>query len=129
MLVNGRLFTLSCNKAQTCIICFNAASKIATAVVLLNKVSCATAPCNKSGGLHGSQWQEHQSLVRIPHGLLMDLVAIGVHGKLTAGSAPLSSDARFSSRHCKGAPENGHALPPPENGQYLHKIFDTLRHF
>jgi len=34
----------------------------------------------------------------------MDLVAIDVHGKLTAGSAPLASDARFSSRHCKGAP-------------------------
>jgi hypothetical protein len=34
----------------------------------------------------------------------MGLVAIDVHGKLTAGSAPLASDARFSSRHCKGAP-------------------------
>jgi hypothetical protein len=40
----------------------------------------------------------------------MDLVAIDVHGKLTAvGSAPLASDARFSSRHCKGAP----AMPFP----------------
>jgi hypothetical protein len=63
MPVSERLFTLLCNKVQTCI-CFNAASKIAIAVVLLNKVSCATASCNKSGGLHGSQWQEHQSLVR-----------------------------------------------------------------
>jgi hypothetical protein len=40
MLVSERLFTLLCNKAQTCI-CFNAASKIAIAAVLLNKVSCA----------------------------------------------------------------------------------------
>jgi hypothetical protein len=37
------------------------------------------------------------------------LVAIDVHGKLTAGSVPLASDARFSSRHCKGAP----AMPFP----------------
>jgi hypothetical protein len=39
----------------------------------------------------------------------MDLVAIDVHGELTAGSAPPASDARFSSRHCKGAP----AMPFP----------------
>jgi hypothetical protein len=41
----------------------------------------------------------------------MDLVAIDVHGKLAAGSAPLvlASDARFSSRHYKGAP----AMPFP----------------
>jgi hypothetical protein len=55
----------------------------------------------------------------------MDLVAIDVHGKLTAGSAPLTSDARFSSRHCKGAP--AHALPSPENGQFLYKIFEYPR--
>jgi hypothetical protein len=39
----------------------------------------------------------------------MGLVAIDVHGKLTAGSAPLASGVRFSSRHCKGAP----AMPFP----------------
>jgi hypothetical protein len=45
-------------------------------------------------------------------GLLLDLVAmliIDAHGKWTAGSAPLASDARISSRHCKGAP----AMPFP----------------
>jgi hypothetical protein len=44
--------------------------------------------------------------------LLLDLVAmritdVHVHAKWTAGSpagAPLASGARFSSRHCKGAP-------------------------
>jgi hypothetical protein len=45
----------------------------------------------------------------VPYGLRMDLVAIDVHGKLTAGPAPPASDARFSSRHCKGAP----AMPFP----------------
>jgi hypothetical protein len=43
-------------------------------------------------------------------GLLLGLVAMvitDVHAKWTAGSpagAPLASGARFSSRHCKGAP-------------------------
>jgi hypothetical protein len=32
------------------------------------------------------------------------MLIIDVHGKWTAGSAPLASDAQFSSRHCKGAP-------------------------
>jgi hypothetical protein len=32
------------------------------------------------------------------------MLIIDVHGKWTAGSAPPASDARFSSRHCKGAP-------------------------
>jgi hypothetical protein len=45
--------------------------------------------------------------------LLLGLVAVlitDVHGKWTAGSAPaLASDARFSSRRCKGAP----AMPFP----------------
>jgi hypothetical protein len=39
--------------------------------------------------------------------LLLELVAmliIDVHGKWTAGSAPLASDTRFSSRHCNGVP-------------------------
>jgi hypothetical protein len=50
-------------------------------------------------------------------GLLLDLVAMlimhtDVHAKWTAGlpaGAPLASGARFSSRHCKGAP----ATPSP----------------
>jgi hypothetical protein len=37
VLVSENLFTLLCNKAQTCI-CFNAASKMAIAFFLLNKV-------------------------------------------------------------------------------------------
>jgi hypothetical protein len=105
------------HKAQTRI-CSNVASKIARAAVLLiNKVSCspscATVSCSRSGGLHGSQWQEqeHQSPVistyRVLAGLLLDLVTVlitDVHGKWTAGPAPLASGARLFSRHCKGAP-------------------------
>jgi hypothetical protein len=56
---------------------------------------------------------------------MMDLaVAIDVHGKLTAGSAPLASDARFSSRHCKGAPAMPY--PSPDNGQYHHQPHQLL---
>jgi hypothetical protein len=44
----------------------------------------------------------------------MDLVTIiDVHGKLTAGSAPLASDARFSSRHCKSTATGAPAMPFP----------------
>jgi hypothetical protein len=38
-------------------------------------------------------------------GSFVAMLVIDVHGKWTAGSAgPLASGARFSSRHCKGAP-------------------------
>jgi hypothetical protein len=49
--------------------------------------------------------------------LLLDLVAMliaDVHAKWTAGSpagAPLASGARFSSRHCKGAPATPFTSP------------------
>jgi hypothetical protein len=57
----------------------------------------------------------------------MDRVAIEVHGKLTAGSEPLASKRRaiFLSS-LQG--HTRHALPSPENGQYLHKIFEYPRH-
>jgi hypothetical protein len=58
--------------------------------------------------------------------LLVDLVAVDVHGKLTAGSGPPASDARISSRHCKGAPTRRHALPSPENGQYHHQTTSPI---
>jgi hypothetical protein len=108
-----------CNKAQTRI-CFNAASKIARAAVLLNKVSCAScatatgvaspatnlAGCTKVNG----KGINHKYVPGMHTGMLLDLVVMlitDLYAKWTAGSpagAPLASGARFSSRHCKGSP-------------------------
>jgi hypothetical protein len=63
-------------------------------------------------------------------GLLLDLVAMLLlmytceMDRRFAGRTSWTSGARFSSRHCKGAP----ATPfPPANGQYHHQPHQLLR--